>query len=157
MSNTLAPLPAAARGNPFGTRTRAEDIEETLAFLDDWEARYRYVIDLGRELPELPDSERADERLVPGCQSRVWISARVCDGVLWFDADGDAHIVRGLIAIVLAALNGHPAAFVASYDIERYFAALDLMPHLSQSRGNGLRAMVTRIRELASRHASAQH
>lgn len=156
MTATDAPLPDAARGNPFGTLTRADDVEETLAFLDDWEARYRYVIDLGRELPALPESERCDDRLVPGCQSRVWISARYVDGRLWFDADGDAHIVRGLIAIVLAALNGQSPATIADYDIERYFAALDLLPHLSQSRGNGLRAMVERIRSLAAQQRESQ-
>jgi cysteine desulfuration protein SufE len=136
--------------NPYGTEITAEDIVETLGFFDDWEDRYRYIIDLGKQLPQMPDSHKREELLVRGCQSQVWLDWRAADGRLQFEVDSDAHIVRGLIAIVLSAFNNKTPAEIRSFDIESLFARLDLLKHLSPTRGNGLRAMVQRIRDIAA-------
>jgi cysteine desulfuration protein SufE len=135
--------------NPFGDAITADDIIENLGFFDSWEDRYRYIIDLGRELPELPGEMRSDERLVRGCQSQVWIDIAEADNRLQLSADSDAFIVKGLLAVVLAAYNNKTPAEILDFDIEAYFEELGLMRHLSATRGNGLRAMVARIRDEA--------
>lgn len=134
----------------FGTSITADDIIDTLGFFDDWEDRYRYIIDLGKQLPEMPAAEHVDDNIVRGCQSQVWVTAEPRDGVVYFRADSDAHIVRGLIAIVLGAYNGQSAETITQFDIDDYFERLDLLRHISPTRGNGLRAMVARMRELAA-------
>jgi cysteine desulfuration protein SufE len=136
--------------HPFGSEINAADITETLSFFDSWEDRYRYIIDLGRQLPEMPAERRREELLVRGCQSQVWLDWRLEDGRLHFEVDSDAHIVRGLIAMILAAYEGKRPAEILAFDIEGYFAGLDLLKHLSPTRGNGLRAMVARIRDIAA-------
>ena len=136
--------------HPFGTRISADDILDALGFLDDWESRYRYLIDLGRELPGMPAAQKTEDALIRGCQSQVWLHARAGEGKLWFDVDSDAFIVKGLLAVVLAAFNGKTPAQILAFDIDDYFARLDLLAHLSPTRGNGLRAMVARIREIAA-------
>lgn len=133
----------------FGTDITSDDILETLAFFDSWEDRYKYIIDLGRELPPLEDRHRTDENIVRGCQSQVWLTSREQDGKLFFDADSDAFIVKGLLAVVLAAYNGQRPEAILAFDIEDYFGRLNLLKHLSVTRGNGLRAMVKRIRDTA--------
>jgi cysteine desulfuration protein SufE len=134
----------------YGIDISAEDIAETLGFFDDWEERYRYIIDIGKQLPVMPDAERREELLVRGCQSQVWLKAHEREGRLFFEVDSDAHIVRGLIAIVLSAYNGKSPAEILAFDIDAYFERLDLLRHLSPTRGNGLRAMVERIRDVAA-------
>ncbi len=126
-----------------------EEIIDTLSFFDSWEDRYKYMIDLGKSLPTMDESLKTDERLVPGCQSQVWIEPQLNDGVFNFEVDSDAHIVRGLLAIVMAAYNGKTASEILEFDIQSYFSALDLIKHLSPTRGNGLRAMVDKIKQLA--------
>lgn len=133
----------------FGTDVTSDDILETLAFFDSWEDRYKYIIDLGRELPPLEDQHRTDENIVRGCQSQVWLTSREEGGRLYFDADSDAFIVKGLLAVVLAAYNGKAPRDILDFDIEDYFTRLNLLKHLSVTRGNGLRAMVKRIRDTA--------
>ena len=135
--------------NPYGIAVHANDIVESLCFLDDWEARYRYILDLGRDLPRMPDDWHTEARLLRGCQSQVWIAHEMRDGVLHFMVDADAHIVRGLIAIVLAACNAAPPEQVLAIDMDGYFGKLDLLRHLTPTRGNGLRALVGRIRQIA--------
>jgi cysteine desulfuration protein SufE len=136
-----------------------ETIVETFDLLDDWEERYRYLIDLGRDLPPFPDAERRDERLVPGCMSRVWMLSQVEPGApphLTFLADSDAHLVKGLIAVLLAAYSGKTPAEIAALDIEALFTKLGLSEHLSTNRRNGFFSMVERIkREAASAQAAA--
>ncbi len=149
----MCELEAYRAANPYGSRVRIDEIEATLAMLDDWEDRYRYIIDLGKALPALPDGARADEHIVRGCQSQVWVIGEIRDGRLEVYADSDAQIVRGLIAVVLAALNRRAPAEVVGYDIEGLFARTGLLAHLSPMRGNGLRALVGRIRSLATAHA----
>ena len=136
--------------NPFGQTITADDIVDTLSFIDTWEERYRYIIDLGKELPPLDDSLKDDAHLVRGCQSQVWIDTHEQDGRLWFDVDSDAYIVKGLLGVILAAYNGRRPEEILAFDIEAYFEKLDLLRHLSSQRGNGLRAMVERIRTAAN-------
>ena len=126
-----------------------EEIVDTLSFFDSWEDRYKYMIDLGKALPEMEQSLKTDDRLVPGCQSQVWIEPKVENGVFEFQVDSDAHIVRGLLAIVMAAYNHKTAQQILEFDIKDYFAKLDLVKHLSPTRGNGLQAMVEKIKQLA--------
>ncbi len=128
-----------------------EEIRESFSFFDDWEDKYRFIIDLGRELPQMPEDQKRDENLVRGCQSQVWLTATFDpDDRLHLTMDSDAHIVRGLIAIVLAAYDGQPRTSVSGIDIEGLFDELDLMKHLSPTRGNGLKAMIGRIRSLSA-------
>lgn len=136
--------------NPFGTTITSADILDTICFFDSWEDRYKYIIDLGKELPPLDESLKDDAHLVRGCQSQVWIDARRDGDTFWFDADSDAFIVKGLLGVILAAYNGKSAAEICGFDIEDYFEQLDLLNHLSMARGNGLRAMVERIRTEAA-------
>ena len=138
-----------ASTNPFGASITSDDIVENLGFFDSWEDRYRYIIDLGRELPAMPESLRSDERLVRGCQSQVWIDVSEDEERLQLSVDSDAFIVKGLLAVVLAALNNKSPADVLAFDINAYFEELGLMRHLSATRGNGLLAMVARIRDEA--------
>lgn len=140
----------SAPTNPFGTSITNDDIIDALSFFDTWEERYKYIIDLGKELPAIDGAKKDEEHLVRGCQSQVWIDSSCKDGLFWFEADSDAFIVKGLLGVVLAAYNGKPAADILAYDIEEYFETLGLLKHLSSTRGNGLRAMVEKIRTIAS-------
>ena len=124
-------MPADIAGTKFAN---IADIEADLAFFDDWEERYRYLIDLGKALPEMPPIDKCETNLVQGCQSQVWLKVTL-----------DAIIVRGLIALIGAAYAGKSPEAVIAYDIEALFVRLDLLNHLSMARGNGLRAMVARI------------
>ena len=134
----------------FGIDVTAEDIVDTLGFFDNWEERYKYIIDLGKELPDMDASLRTDDYLVRGCQSQVWLVDEWRAGKLFFQADSDAFIVKGLLGVVLAAFNGKTPGEILSVDIDAYFGQLDLLQHLSSTRGNGLKAMVKRIQERAS-------
>ena len=126
------------------------ELKETFEFLDDWEDRYRFIIDLGKGLPSMPDNLKTDDNLVRGCQSQVWLSHRVEEGQLVFQIDSDAHIVRGLIAVITAALAEKSVEQINNFDLLGLFEELDLLNHLSPTRGNGLRAMVERVRQTAA-------
>ncbi len=134
----------------FGIDVSADDIIDSLGFFDNWEDRYKYIIDLGKELPPLPGSFRTEEYLVRGCQSQVWLVDEWRDGKLYFQADSDAFIVKGLLGVVLAAFNGKTPGDILSFDVDAYFTKLDLLQHLSSTRGNGLKAMVKRIKDKAA-------
>lgn len=136
--------------NPFGSTITADDIVDTVGFFDSWEDRYKYIIDLGKELPEMDAEKKDDVHLVRGCQSQVWIDGEENDGRMWFEADSDAFIVKGLLGVVVAAYNGKTPKQITEFDIEKYFDQLGLIKHLSPTRGNGLRAMVKRIQNMAS-------
>ena len=126
-----------------------DELLDTFEFFDDWEDKYRFIIDLGKELPGLPDVDKTDDHLIRGCQSQVWLTYESTDEQLRFNMDSDAHIVRGLIAVVLIAIQNRSAADIQRLDIEEIFSQLDLLAHLSVTRGNGLRAMVSRVKEIA--------
>lgn len=127
-----------------------DEVIENFELLDDWDDRYRYLIELGRELPPLPEAARTDTNKVQGCASQVWLSTRVepaNDGpVLHFIGDSDAHIVRGLVAVLLAFYSGLSATDILERDAIVLFERLDLRDHLSPQRSNGLRSMVERVR-----------
>jgi cysteine desulfuration protein SufE len=128
-----------------------DEIIDNFSILDDWDDRYRYVIELGRALAPLPEAERTDANKVQGCASQVWLGTHVQrDGdagpVLTFDGDSDAHIVRGLIAILFAIYSGKPAREIASTDAVTVFERLGLREHLTPQRSNGFRSMVDRIK-----------
>ena len=130
------------------------EIRDSFAIFDSWEDRYRFVIDIGKALPELPEADKIPANIVRGCQSQVWLVTELHDGKLRLRIDSDAHIVRGLIVIVLAAFQNKPPAAIRAFDIEALFDELDLISHLSPTRGNGLRAMVSRIRHEAEQVAA---
>jgi len=128
-----------------------DEITENFELLDDWEDRYRYVIELGNALEPLGESEYAAEHKVQGCASQVWLISETAPDSsgkphLYFRGDSDAHIVRGLIAILLAIYSGKAPDEIASYDAESIFAQMGLQDHLTQQRSNGLASMVARIR-----------
>ena len=136
-----------------------EDIADDFAFLDDWEERYRYVIELGKAMAPLDAALRVPATKVEGCTSQVWISARLegpgPGAIFRFQGDSDAMIVRGLIAILSALYNGLTVEEVLKVDAVRELARLGLNDHLSAQRSNGLRAMVERIRKIARETVSA--
>ena len=113
--------------------------------LDDWEDRYRYLIELGRNLPPLPDAERSDKNKVRGCASQVWLATHA-GSTMHFEGDSDALIVRGLVAIAIALFDGKTPEEVLATDAEATFERMDLRAHLTAQRSNGLRSLVDRIR-----------
>lgn len=124
-----------------------EDLAQEFDFLDDWEDRYRYVIDLGRELAPLTDAERSDANKVRGCASQVWlVTEPQPDGSVVFRGDSDAHIVRGLIAVLLRLYSGKRPDTILASDPKAAFDRLGLSGHLSAQRSNGLASMASRIR-----------
>lgn len=127
-----------------------EEIAETFEFLDDWEERYRHVIELGKAMPPLDEAFRVPATKVDGCASQVWLHPVIEDGVFRFDGESDAMIVRGLIAVLRALYNGLPVADVAQVDARTEMARLGLNDHLSAQRSNGLRAMIERIQMVAA-------
>jgi len=127
------------------------ELAEEFDVLGDWEERYRYVIELGRDLAPLSDAERSEEHKVRGCSSQVWLVRDPGDeGRLRFRGDSDAHIVRGLIAILLRLYSDRPAEEILAFDAPAAFAKLGLTGALSQQRANGLASMVARIRREAA-------
>lgn len=124
------------------------DVAENFALFDDWEDRYRYLIDLGRQLPHMDNTLKTDNHLVRGCTSRVWLVPHVKDGILHFEADSDAHIVRGLVALLYAAYQGVAVKDIPTIDINAIFTEIGLDTHLSANRRSGFLAMVDTIRHL---------
>lgn len=144
--------PRAGR-NPWrnGPMTSIDDIVENFTLLDEWDDRYRYLIELGRTLPPLADADHTETNKVRGCASQVWLVTHVKpDGaggpVLSFEGDSDAHIVRGLIAILFALYSEKPAREIVATDALALFEKLGLRENLTPQRSNGLRSMVERIR-----------
>ncbi|MFN7225225.1 MAG: SufE family protein [Paracoccaceae bacterium] len=127
-----------------------EDIVETFDFLDDWEDRYRHVIELGKAMPALSEEFKVPALKVNGCASQVWLRPVVEDGRFDFQGDSDAMIVRGLIAILHAMYSGLPLSEVTRVDAGAELGRLGLNEHLSAQRSNGVRAMVDRIRSVAA-------
>jgi cysteine desulfuration protein SufE len=135
-----------------------EQILDDFSTLDEWEDRYRYVIELGKALPELPEADRTADNKVRGCASQVWLVGEAGDGpdpVLTYRGDSDAHIVRGLVAIVLAIYSGKRASEIAALDALDVFRSIGMIEHLSAQRANGLRSMVNRIQAEARQRAPA--
>lgn len=132
--------------------TPIDEILETFELLDDWEDRYRYVIDLGRQLPEMPVADRTEANRVQGCTSRVWLVTETDPanpGVMVLRGESDAYIVRGLVAILLSLYSGKTPAEILEVDAKAFLDKLGLQGHLSPTRTNGLFSMVERIKALA--------
>ena len=127
-----------------------EELKETFSFFDDWEDKYRFIIDLGKDLTPLADAEKTEANLIRGCQSQVWLTHQLSDGKLHFQLDSDAHIVRGLSAVVLIASNDQSPEPIIALDLDGLFDELDLLAHLSVTRGNGLRSMIEKIKHIAA-------
>jgi cysteine desulfuration protein SufE len=130
-----------------------QTIRDDFALLDEWEDRYRYIIELGQDLPPYPETARDDMHKVRGCVSQVWLNTHRGQGNdprMTFDGDSDAHIVRGLVAIMLALFSGRRASEILKTDAEDTMRALGLDEHLTPQRANGLRSMVKRIKEEAA-------
>ena len=126
-----------------------EDLVDTFEFLDDWEDRYRHVIDLGKALPDMPKALKVSATKVDGCASQVWLHITVEDGLLTFIGESDAIIVRGLIAVLITLYSGLQISEIGKVDVVSELGRLGLHEHLSSQRSNGLRAMVARIVETA--------
>jgi cysteine desulfuration protein SufE len=135
------------------TRPRFDAIESDMGFLDEWEDRYRYVIDLGRAMPPMDEALKTEAARVQGCASQVWLVPHWRDGRLDFEGDSDAMIVRGLIAVLHALYAGRTPAEILAVDPIAALKRLGLDQALSTQRSNGLRAMVERLRETAARAA----
>jgi len=126
------------------------EVEEAFAFLDDWEDRYRYIMDLGQKLPEMPGDEQCEDNLVRGCQSTVWVSLLNDDGTVRVNAESDSQLVKGLAAIVVIAISGLSPQEILNFDLEALFQRLRLHDHLSPTRSNGLHGMVRQVRSRAA-------
>jgi cysteine desulfuration protein SufE len=130
--------------------SRINEIIENFGFLEDWEDRYRYLIELGKDLPQLSESETTEDNRVKGCASQVWVVTSVdhsgIEPVLSFKGQSDAHIVKGLVALTLALYSGKTAREILGIDALDLFRRLGLAEHLTPQRSNGVRSMVERIR-----------
>jgi cysteine desulfuration protein SufE len=138
--------------------TSIDQIYEDFAFLDEWEDRYRYIIELGAGLPPYPEEARDAAHKVQGCVSQVWLDSTVSDGAdptISYEGDSDSHIVKGLVAIVLALYSGRRASEMLAVDADGVLKRLGLDEHLTPQRANGLRSMIKRIRMEAATVAEA--
>lgn len=131
-----------------------DDIVADFSFLDDWDERYKYLIDLGRSLAPYPEGKRDDAHKVRGCASQVWLDVTLRDGRLQFAGDSDAHIVKGLVALLLSLYSGKTPSEILAVDAQGALAPLDLAAHLTPQRSNGLSSMIARIRAIAEAHAA---
>ena len=127
-----------------------EDLVETFELLEDWEDRYRHVIELGKALPDMPEALKVPATKVDGCASQVWLHITIDNGVLTFIGESDAIIVRGLIAVLMTLYSGLQVSEIGRIDVLAELGRLGLNEHLSSQRSNGLRAMVTRVVETAA-------
>jgi len=127
-----------------------DELTENFALFDNWEDRYAYLIDLGKQLPPMTESLKTDENIVRGCTSQVWLVAQIENGKFIFSADSDAQIVKGLVYLLLSAFQGKSSTDIIAMDIEQAFNRIGLHQHLSPNRRNGFYAMVERIRALAA-------
>jgi len=137
-----------------------QELLDDFEFLDDWEDRYRYVIELGRQLAPLAPEDKTPANKVNGCASQVWLATKINSSpahkpVLTFIGDSDAHIVRGLISILFIIFSGKPADEIASLDVKKIFNQIGLDEHLSPQRSNGLISMVARIKSDAQKALTA--
>lgn len=126
------------------------ELKENFLLFGDWEERYRYLIDLGRKIPAMEEALKVDAHIVKGCTSRVWLVVSKSESRINIRADSDAHIVRGLIAIILSAYQNKSPDDIANIDIEGVFTEIGMQQHLSPNRRNGFFAMVERLKTLAT-------
>jgi cysteine desulfuration protein SufE len=137
-----------------------DELIENFELIDDWDERYRYLIEIGRDLPPMPEADHTEDNRVRGCASQVWLTRRISrnetgEPVLEFVGDSDAHIVRGLVALTLAVYSGRGASDILATDLMPIFDRLGLSAHLTPQRSNGVRSMVERIKADARAALSA--
>lgn len=150
---------ASDRSDRIAMPATIDEIVETFALLDEWEDRYRYVIEVGKDAPPLPEADKNENNRVRGCASQVWLRTDIrtdADGQtkLFFRGESDAHIVQGLVAIIVAFYSGLTPQEIAARDVRELFARIGLSEHLTPQRSNGVRSMVERIRRDAAQAAS---
>lgn len=124
---------------------KQQEIIEEFEIYDDWMDKYEYIIELGKELPIISDDKKTDDRLIEGCQSRVWLDAEFIDGKMSFSADSDAIITKGIIGLLIRVLNNEDAKTIATTDL-RFIKEIGLQEHLSPTRANGLASMVQKMK-----------
>ena len=122
-----------------------QELVEEFAFLEDWEQKYEYIIDLGKELQGLPDDKKTDDNLIRGCQSKVWIYAEHKDGKLFFNADSDGILPKGIVSLLVRIYSGHSTQEILDSDFD-FISQIGLQEFLSPSRANGLMAMTKQIK-----------
>jgi cysteine desulfuration protein SufE len=122
-----------------------QEIIEEFELFDDWEQKYEYIIDLGKKLPTLPESEKTEDRIIKGCQSRVWLKSELKDGKIHYSADSDAIIVKGLVSLLLRVYNQQVPQEIVAAEPE-FIDKIGLSQHLAQTRSNGLRSMVKQMK-----------
>lgn len=127
---------------------KQQDIIDEFAIYDDWMDKYEYIIELGKDLPLIDDNKKTDDRLIEGCQSRVWLDSEVKDGKLFFSADSDAIITKGIIGLLIRVLSGETVENVATADLH-FINEIGLQEHLSPTRANGLASMVKKMKMTA--------
>jgi len=124
---------------------KQQDIINEFAIYDDWMDKYEYIIELGKELPLIEEAKKTDDRLIHGCQSRVWVDSEFIDGKMQFTADSDAIITKGIIALLIRVLNGESPAAIAQTDLH-FIREIGLQEHLSPTRANGLANMIKQLK-----------
>ena len=129
-----------------------EEIVDDFSMYDEWLDKYEYLIDLGKKLDAYPEGEKVDEKLIKGCQSRVWLDWSIKDGRLWFRADSDAIITKGIISLLIGVYSGRTPAEIAADDFA-FIDEIGLKENLSPTRANGLASMIATIRTVAARNA----
>ena len=130
---------------------KQQSIVDEFAIYDDWMDKYEYIIDLGKELPLIPQNYKTEDRLIKGCQSRVWLHAEKEGGVMKYYADSDAIITKGIIALLIRVLDGEPPADIAKSELQ-FIKEIGLQEHLSPTRSNGLVSMVKQMKLEALKH-----
>ena len=133
-----------------------EEIVEEFSLFDSWDEKYEYIIDLGKKLPELEDRYKLDENKVKGCQSTVWLTAEYRDGLIYFKADSNSVIVKGLISMLIRALSGHTPDEILEAKLE-FLEKIGMMRHLAQTRSNGLLAMVKQMKHFSLAYKIKAH
>lgn len=136
-------------------KEREEAVVEAFSEYEDWMDRYQYLVDLGSELEPLPAEYKNDDTLIHGCQSQVWVVCEERDGLLYFKADADAVIVKGIVAMLISVVSGVSAEELAASDFS-FIDRIGLKEHLSPTRSNGLLSMVNRIRQYAQAMSKAK-
>ncbi len=126
-------------------KEKQNELIDEFSYLEDWEQKYEYIIDLGKELKGISEDKKVDENLIRGCQSKVWIDARFEDGKLFFDADSDGILPKGIVALLVEIYSGHPVKEILDSDFE-FISKIGLQEFLSPSRANGLMAMTKQIK-----------
>lgn len=124
---------------------RQEEVIEEFSLYDDWMDRYQYLVELGNALPEMPDADKTEQNLIEGCQSKVWLTAQYNNGVMTYQGDSDAIIVKGIVSLLIKVLSGSTADEIIQSDLH-FIDAIGLKEHLSPTRSNGLSAMVKQMR-----------